>query len=417
MTFWINIYRHGVWLAPPVFFVALVLLVLAIAGIVAAVRKSVIARLPLVERQQVEFTEAGSVILCMEGPMLSRRFRGLGYSLTDMTGTAAYNRPVLPVTSSGVSRGRRTLRLFKIPQPGTYILQVEHLGPPQPDDAKHEFVFTRPHFAKVVACIVGIIASSGFVIGSLVLFMLRFLDKNPELNAGPGASKSTLVILTWIAAVIVVALIVATWTNRSHRNKVRSFALAQGWAVSDTDTSSLSGLIEALFPDRSFTCDLVMTVETAKQPLYLIDGAYYDRRPQADAHLASACLLESHRLQQVQSRIEVRSKSIIEKAIPSDQVTFDDREFTRQYIVVSDAPSYARTLINPAVQKALVTYAQKPLGFPVEIVINQGRMALISMYVQQNECWHELVTLATEIESALYSGAKWDIFRADPPQS
>jgi hypothetical protein len=401
MTLLISIYRNGLWLAPPIFFVALILLVLAIVGVVVAVRKSVIVRLPLVERQQVEFTEAGSVILCMEGPMLSRRFRGLGYSLTDTAGKATYNRPVMPVSSSGISKGRRTLHLFSIPQPGRYILQVDRLGPPQPDDAKHEFIFTRPHFAKVVAYILGIIASSGLLILSLVLFMLRFLDKNPELNDGPAASKSPLVVITWIAAVVVLALIVATWTNRSHRNSVRSFALAQGWAVSDTDTFGLGQAIEALFPDRTFTCSLIMTVETDNQPLYLIDGTYHHRGPKADAHLASACLIQSDRLHQVQSRIEIGSKSIIDKAFHSDGVAFDDSEFTRRFIVVSDAASYARSLINPAVQKALVDYARRPLGFPVEIVIAQERMGLISLYADRNESWRELVKLATEIESAL----------------
>ena len=402
MTLLMNLYRNGLWVAPPVFFAALILLIAAIVGVVVLVKKSVIVRLPLVDRQQVEFAGTGPVILCMEGPMLSSRFRGLAYSLTDTAGAPVYSRPVVPVTSSSFSKGRRTLRLFNIPQPGQYVLQVANLGPPQPKDAEHEFLFTRPHFAKVVCYISGIIASSGLLIGSLVFFMLRFLDKNPELNDGPAASKSPLVIVTWIAAVVVVALLVASWTNRSHRNKVRSFALAQGWAVSETDTSGLGGVIEALFPDRTFSCSLIMTVETDKQPLYLIDGTYSYDRPQANVSLASACLLESDRLQQVQSRIEIRSKSIIEKALISDQITFDDREFVRQYIVSSDAPAaYARSVINPAVQKALVNYARRPLGFPVEIVISQGRLGLISMCVTNNECWREIIKLATELESTL----------------
>lgn len=218
MSVWINIYRNGLWLAPPVFFVGLILLALAIVGVLAAIRKSVIARLPLVERQEVEFPEGGKVVLCMEGPLLSRRFRGLRYSLTDMAGAATYSRRVLPVSSSGISRGRRTLRLFSIPRPGAYILQVERLGSVQADDGQHEFVFTRPYFSKVMMCILGITGSSALVVCSLVLFVLRYLDKNPELNAGPAASKSTLVVVTWIAAVVVAALIVATWSNRSHRN-------------------------------------------------------------------------------------------------------------------------------------------------------------------------------------------------------
>lgn len=395
------IYRNAVWLAPPALCLAVVLLGWSIFNIVMLVRKSVIARLPLAEVQEVDFTQAGDVILCMEGPLLSSRFKGLGYRMTDGAGNPLRGRGVIPVSSSSFSRGRRTLWRFEIPQAGRYLFHVERLGEPRPNDTDHEFLFTRPHFAKVVAYVLAIIFSAHLFIGSIVIFALRLLDKNPELSAASALPSKTVISVLIVVGFFATGFLLMIWSTRSHQNAVHQLAASQGWPISEGDTLGLAPLLERLIPDRSYTCSLTMTVESGQRRVYLVDGSYSDRGPKTDAHLASICLLESDRLRNVTSRVEIRPQNWIDKAMLPEQVILDDSEFTRQYMVISDAPSAARYLLNTPLQRVLLDHAAQPLYNPVEIAIDQGRMALITTYISENERWLDLLDLAKKIESAL----------------
>ncbi|HPO14210.1 MAG TPA: hypothetical protein PLI09_12265 [Candidatus Hydrogenedentes bacterium] len=220
MTFFTMLYKNGLWLAPPVFFLAIVLLPLVIFSLVRMMKKAELVRLPLVEQQEVEFNEAGTVVLWGEGPQLTTRFAWLKYRLTDRTGASVPGRITLPVKSSGFTRVKRTMRLFHIPQPGKYLLYVDRLGEADPRNAKCQLVFTKPFFGKVVLHILGILASSFLLIGSLVLFLLRLLHASPELEAGAVVSSSAIITAAGIIAIIIAAIVLVVWTNQRQKNGV-----------------------------------------------------------------------------------------------------------------------------------------------------------------------------------------------------
>jgi len=65
-SFWQGLYRSWIWLGVPVIVIALAALGTLIAGVVGLVKKSTLSRMPLAERQEVQFAEAGRVVLIME---------------------------------------------------------------------------------------------------------------------------------------------------------------------------------------------------------------------------------------------------------------------------------------------------------------------------------------------------------------
>ena len=167
------VYDYGLWLAPPVFCGSVALLVWIIVKLVRLVKASFIMRVPLVEDQDVEFAESGKIILWGEGPQLTTRFAWLRYSMTDAAGTPVPSRPVLHATMTGIKWARISLRLFHVPQPGVYTLHIDRFGDPQPRDAKHAIIFSRRYINRAVVHVLGIVAASHLLIGSLVLFLMR----------------------------------------------------------------------------------------------------------------------------------------------------------------------------------------------------------------------------------------------------
>jgi hypothetical protein len=176
MAFFQFVYKHGIWISIPLFILSVILLIKSITGAIRTGRQAVLLSVPLAERQEVDLTETGNVILCMEGPYFSRRFKGLEYQLTGSDGVLVSNRPVLFKTRrSGFSKATMELRVFKILHPGRYMFQIRGLGDVKPTDAEHRMVFMRPNFARTLVFIIAIIVSSAFTILSIVLFFLRLL--------------------------------------------------------------------------------------------------------------------------------------------------------------------------------------------------------------------------------------------------
>lgn len=176
MTALSSLYRQALWLAIPGLVAALFLLVRTIAGLVRTVRRARLFSAPLVESQEVEFAEAGRVVLAVEGPLLSRRHAGLRYELVGPYARHVPARPVLfRAVTSGASRSSVQLRVLDIERPGRHVLRIRGLGGARPDDAKHCVVFLRPHLAKSVGYVVGIVCCAGLVIGSLLLVLWRLL--------------------------------------------------------------------------------------------------------------------------------------------------------------------------------------------------------------------------------------------------
>ena len=175
-SFWESVYRSWIWLGAPVMVIALAALGMLIAGVIGLMKKSVLLRVPLAERQEVQFAEAGKVVLSMEGPHLSNRFRQLGFELSGADGERIEGRQVLfHSRSSGISKARRELLTYDIPRPGRYLLKIAKLGEPQDSDVKHAILFSRPHLAQSIVYVLGIVLASGLFIVSLVFFLLRLL--------------------------------------------------------------------------------------------------------------------------------------------------------------------------------------------------------------------------------------------------
>ena len=177
-SFWQGLYRSWIWLGVPVIVIALAALGTLIAGVVGLVKKSTLSRMPLAERQEVQFAEAGRVVLIMEGPHLSRRFAQISFELNGIDGERIEGRRALfHARSSGISKARMELLKYDIPRPGRYMLRMTGLGAPQANDVNHEILFASPHLARSVGYVLGIILASGVLITSLVFFLLRLMEK------------------------------------------------------------------------------------------------------------------------------------------------------------------------------------------------------------------------------------------------
>ena len=81
-SFWQSLHRIWIWLGVPVMVMALTALGMAIAGVVGLMKKSVLSKVPLAEWQEVQFAEAGQVVLSTEGPQLSNRTARVDFELS-----------------------------------------------------------------------------------------------------------------------------------------------------------------------------------------------------------------------------------------------------------------------------------------------------------------------------------------------
>lgn len=175
--------------SPWLFAALLVLSLAALAALIRAVLRSLraarLCELPLHERQEVAFESAGPVVLCMEGPRFTPRFRRLVYELRLPGGAPVAGRPVLFRTvTSGLARARVTLRRFDLPFAGRYQLQVHGLEPADVGAADHRVVFVRPHALRIVTLVVGITLASALAVASLVFFLLGVIPSAAAIDPG-----------------------------------------------------------------------------------------------------------------------------------------------------------------------------------------------------------------------------------------
>jgi hypothetical protein len=153
------------------------LLVFAIVRLLAVVRDGVIVRLPVVPAQDVEFKQAGQVVLCIEQAHFGMAFGGLGYALRDSGDRDVPSAPILFRTKvSGFSRVRLSVRSFAIPRPGRYHLLASGIAPGS-DMSSAAIVFTRPFAAAMVLWILGIVFGGICLIGGIVLSALSAAGK------------------------------------------------------------------------------------------------------------------------------------------------------------------------------------------------------------------------------------------------
>jgi hypothetical protein len=175
------LYRNMLWIAPPLMCISVLLLVLSIRNVIRLVKDAKVLSIPVVERQTIDFREAGKVVLCLEGPLFTTRFAHLDYELSTDEGAPVEGRTAwFRAKTTGASWVRMELRSYEIPQPGRYVLRVRGLGEPQERDAAHRLVFMRPHLFPSVGYTIGITLSALVFIASLVFFCQRLLEKRQE---------------------------------------------------------------------------------------------------------------------------------------------------------------------------------------------------------------------------------------------
>jgi hypothetical protein len=176
MAFLSFIFKYGIWISIPAFIFFVILLIICITGVVRTGRQARLLSVPLVDRQEIEFIEVGRVVLCMEGPILSRRFAKLEYELTGPDGISAKSRPVLfRASTTSLTKAKMELRVYEVTHLGRHIFQIRGLGGEKPSDAEHRMVFTRPNLARSMAYVIGIVFASIFAISSTVLFFMRLV--------------------------------------------------------------------------------------------------------------------------------------------------------------------------------------------------------------------------------------------------
>ena len=181
MSFLTYIFRNGLWIAVPIFIGSAVLLVYSILNVIRVRKQAQLLSVPLLEQQEIEFAEAGPVVLCTQSPPLSTRFANLDYEL-EGEGIPIKGRRVLSVSrTSGLSWVRVQMKNYSIPKPGRYILRITGLEPGALADSEHSIVFVKPHMGQSIAYILGIVFGGLLFIGSILLFFLRLAAKDGSI--------------------------------------------------------------------------------------------------------------------------------------------------------------------------------------------------------------------------------------------
>lgn len=162
---------NGWWLALIPAVAGIALLIFLIVGVVRLMRAARLFDVPLVPEQGIVFPHAGRVVLCIEGPLLSNRFRGLHYELGTPDGSVMKGRPALfRAHSSGFTTFRMETRVFGLSTPGSYVFRIEGLKEEPGYYDKHRIVFMRPHLFKAILHVLGMLVAGSMIIGGIVLF-------------------------------------------------------------------------------------------------------------------------------------------------------------------------------------------------------------------------------------------------------
>jgi hypothetical protein len=172
------IYRNGLWISIPLFIISAALLAYSILNVIRVVRQAHLLSVPLVEQQKIEFTEAGRVLLCTQGPLLSFRFAKLDYELAGDGLPIEGRKTWFRSRTSGLSWVRMEVRSYRIPRPGRYVLRIKGLEPGSTTDPEHQIVFMKPHLAHSIGWVIGIVLAGSIIIGSIVLFFLRLMSQD-----------------------------------------------------------------------------------------------------------------------------------------------------------------------------------------------------------------------------------------------
>ncbi len=222
------------------------------------------------------------------------------------------------------------------------------------------------------------------------------------MSDSQGTSQlGTILTAVGIASVFIAALIIAVRSGGKHDKAVREFAQAQGWSYSRNPEQRHTPEVEQLFPDEVFYLTYVMDVELARRKVYLFDGTYRHRAGRSSGSPASVCLVESDRLESVDTRVEIIARSPIDAAFLRKQVDMGDSEFGRDFIVLSETAASARRIVSERLQAVLLAHRDRALAYRVQIALGKGRAALLAGGIDEQQRWRDLADLGREIESAV----------------
>ena len=399
MPFFSWLYRNGIWISLPAFILGGALLAFFILKVIRIIRHAHIVSVPLLEQQMINFPEPGRVILCTQGPRLSSRFAPLRYELLDETRVLRGRTTWFHARTSGVSWVRREVQRYQIPAPGSYVLRITGLQPGDPPEANHKIVFMRPHLARSVGCIIGILLASVLFIGSIVLFSLRFTPQElPTL-------KTPIIVLSVITGVALLAVFGSRAAKRREAAE-RQFALAQGWSYTQSYDDpagvmrALQARLEKVCPEIEFRLDKSMTVEAGSRSAFLFGCEYRVRDWGPKTRHGSACLILSERFAAITNQVDLSWRSGLDKLLLSHQVDLVDSEFSRTFIVTSKDPAAAKRLLNAPIQARLLERIKASTNtIPNEVNFGPGGVVVLTWGYARHDDWLALLDLAREIEA------------------
>lgn len=164
---------HGLWISATGCVAGALLLGLCLGGLLRVIRKSLLYRLPLEDRQEMEFSETGKVVLCLHGPVLSGRFAQLEFDIVGPFGTPVVSRKALMrMRTTGLSATTMEWQVFDIRETGRHVLRIHGLGRQTGPDLQHQVVIKRATFTVTLGLVIGIVLAGILLVASIVLFFM-----------------------------------------------------------------------------------------------------------------------------------------------------------------------------------------------------------------------------------------------------
>jgi hypothetical protein len=152
-----------------------VLLVVAIRGLVRALRVETLARLRVVTEQPFTLAAPGPVVLNVEGPLGTTKFAALDFTVIAPDGGTLPTHLIVFRRNSTTLGGttQLALRRFDASAAGSYVLRIGGFAP-DTDYGGCAILLTRPTGALLPLWIVGTVAGALLLLGGLVGSILLF---------------------------------------------------------------------------------------------------------------------------------------------------------------------------------------------------------------------------------------------------
>jgi hypothetical protein len=259
------------------------------------------------------------------------------------------------------------------------------------------------------------------ILGLLIAFFILFLGTAAIVclhdHLGDLSAWNSPIWIAWKTPLIVCAVILGAaillyvnyLSQRKAEKAERELARAQGWGYShradDTEglIAKISSALETAAPEKKFDAiSAVMTVPPEKGDFFLFGCSYSARSSRQNSRPGSACLIESDRLRDMQTSIEIFPGNAIDSALTFNKVDMGNTEFAGSYIVSSPDPAEARRAISEPMQQMLAEYRKSP-GFigNFEIALGPGGAVILRWGQALPEEWLDLADLARRFASSM----------------